>query len=117
MFGRKKKEPQQVVNNNVESAPQEESQEYYEDETLENNQNAYYYQNNVEPLNASELVQNVYEDPNAIVIIPGRDGVPYNITQKGIEDLTRLERLRKNGVISDQTYYNMKQKICNTFVS
>ena len=65
--------------------------------------NAYYGGGqDVHPLDASSLVQMDAEhiDPNVIRIVPGRDGVPYNITQKGIDNLTRLERLRRNGVIS-----------------
>ncbi len=77
--------------------------------------NAYYGGQYVEPLDASSVnIQNV--DPNVIVITPGRDGVPYNITDKGIENLTRIERLRRNGVISDANYNILWQKIISNFV-
>ena len=79
--------------------------------------NAYYGGQYVEPLDASGLVHNAAnDDPNIIVIVPGRDGVPYNISPKGIENLTRIERLRRNGVISDTNYEIMRQKIIGMFL-
>ena len=45
-------------------------------------------------------------------IIPGQDGVPANITEKGIADLQRLERLKSMGAITPENYAVMKQKIC-----
>ena len=44
-------------------------------------------------------------------IIPGENGVPANITQKGIEDLERLERLRASGAITEENYAAMRNKI------
>lgn len=76
---------------------------------------AYYGGQYVEPLDASEFNAQA-NDPNVIMVVPGRDGVPYNITSKGIENLTRIERLRRNGVISDTNYAIMKQKIINMFI-
>lgn len=116
MFGKKKKKDEQPVEQQVvtNEQPQQEEYQYYQD-----NQNAYYNQNDVHPIDASQFLQEqqqTYADPNAIVIIPGRDGVPYNISPKGIENLTRLERLYRNGALSDQTYYNMKDKIFRNFL-
>ena len=50
-------------------------------------------------------------------IIPGENGVPANITQKGIEDLERLERLRSSGAITEENYVAMKNKIFTTNIS
>ena len=90
----------------------------YPDQQYDNTQNAFYTQNNVQPLDATQMVQQQTNtaDPNAILIIPGRDGVPANISQKGIDDLARLERLRKNGVIAENVYLSMRQKIFDLFV-
>lgn len=50
--------------------------------------------------------------PAAGGIVPGQDGVPANITEKGIADLQRLERLKSMGAITPENYAAMKQKIC-----
>lgn len=47
-------------------------------------------------------------------IVPGQDGVPVNITEKGLADLQRLERLKSMGAITPENYAAMKQKICST---
>ena len=114
MFGKKKKKNEQPVEQEfVEEQPVQDGYDYYQD-----GQNAYYAQNDVHPIDASQFIQEqqAYEDPNTIIIIPGRDGVPYNITQKGIESLTRLERLFRNGAVSEESYYNMKNRIFRNFV-
>jgi len=54
------------------------------------------------------------EQAMASSIIPGQNGVPINITEKGIQDLERLERLRLNGAITQENYQIMWQKICLT---
>lgn len=88
----------------------------YQEQAYDNSQNAFYTQNNVQPLDATQMVQQTnVSDSNAIVIIPGQNGVPANISQKGIDDLTRLERLRKNGVIAEEVYLSMRQKIFSLF--
>lgn len=71
-----------------------------------------------EPLRPGEVLGT--EQPlgeNAIIIVPGQNGVPQNITQKGINDLIRLERLRQNGTLDEENYNVMKQKICATNVA
>ena len=50
-------------------------------------------------------------------IQPGQNGVPLNITPKGIADLERLERLRNSGAITEENYVAMRTKICNTNLS
>ena len=50
-------------------------------------------------------------------IQPGQNGVPLNITEKGIADLERLERLRNSGAITEENYVVMRTKICNTNLS
>ena len=47
-------------------------------------------------------------------IVAGQDGVPANITEKGLADLQRLERLKSMGAITPENYAAMKQKICST---
>lgn len=50
-------------------------------------------------------------------ITPGQNGVPLNITQKGIEGLERLERLRASGMLTEENYQAMRLKIFNTDIS
>lgn len=50
-------------------------------------------------------------------IQPGQNGVPLNITPKGIADLERLERLKNSGAITEENYVAMRTKICNTNLS
>lgn len=57
------------------------------------------------------------EQQMATAIMPGQNGVPVNITPKGIQDLERLERLRASGAITEENYNVMRTKICNTNVS
>lgn len=67
-----------------------------------------------QPIDPATLVQNQQQtENNGITIIPGQDGVPLNITQKGIDDLVRLERLRASGSIDENNYLIMKNKICS----
>ncbi len=75
----------------------------------------YYNNPQSQPIEANTLFQpeNEYEG-DYIRIIPGRDGVPHNITEKGINDLMRLERLRASGTIDERNYVVMKEKICST---
>lgn len=47
-------------------------------------------------------------------LVPGQDGIPANITEKGLADLQRLERLKSMGAITPENYAAMKQKICST---
>jgi len=54
------------------------------------------------------------EQLRANSILPGQNGVPANITPKGIQDLERLERLRASGAITEENYQVMWQKICST---
>lgn len=58
-----------------------------------------------------------YPDPGSSMIVPGQNGIPANITQKGIQDLERLERLRQSGAITDANYIVMRTKICNSNLS
>lgn len=74
-----------------------------------------YAQNTVEPLNPQTFTQN--PNRSGVSIIPGQNGVPYNITPKGIEDLARLERLRASGAIDEQNYFAMRKKVCQINVS
>lgn len=74
-----------------------------------------YTQNTVEPLNPQTFTQN--PNRSGVSIIPGQNGVPYNITPKGIEDLARLERLRASGAIDEQNYFAMRKKVCQINVS
>ena len=74
-----------------------------------------YQQNPVEPLNPQAFTQN--PNRSGVSIIPGQNGVPYNITPKGIEDLARLERLRSSGAIDEQNYFAMRKKVCQINVS
>ena len=92
--------------------------EYYEQagaQSFDESQSSY-TQSDAQPLDATQISQ-PNMDPNAIVFVPGQDGVPSNITPQGIENLVRLERLRRNGVIDDTTYINIFNKICNQFLS
>ncbi len=50
-------------------------------------------------------------------ITPGQNGVPLNITQKGIEGLERLERLRAGGMLTEENYQAMRQKIFTTDIA
>ncbi|NCB48374.1 MAG: hypothetical protein EOM55_01925 [Clostridia bacterium] len=80
----------------------------------------YYNAQQSEPLNPSDITHPVSDAESSeygITIIPGQDGVPYNITQKGIDDLIRLERLRASGTIDEQNYTVMKEKICRSNIS
>ena len=54
------------------------------------------------------------EELRASSITPGINGVPLNITQKGIEGLERLERLRAGGMLTEANYQTMRQKIFTT---
>ncbi|MGN0798637.1 MAG: hypothetical protein ACI4L7_03655 [Christensenellales bacterium] len=74
-----------------------------------------YVSNNVEPLNPQAFTQN--PNRSGVSIIPGQNGVPYNITPKGIEDLARLERLHSSGAIDDKNYFAMRKKVCQINVS
>ncbi len=74
-----------------------------------------YQQNFVEPLNPQAFTQN--PNRSGVSIIPGQNGVPYNITPKGIEDLARLERLRSSGAIDEQNYFAMRKKVCQINIS
>lgn len=78
----------------------------------------YYNAEQSKPLNPSEITHPVSENAEyGITIIPGQDGVPFNINQKGIEDLIRLERLRASGAIDEENYAVMKEKICSSNLS
>jgi len=57
------------------------------------------------------------QQPAGSSIVPGQDGVPANITPKGIADLERLERLKSMGAITPDNYAAMKQKICSTEIA
>ena len=96
---------------------------------LENNQNdnqvnmqdngqTFYQQqsdnaDNIQPIYANSLVRNANEvQKNPYNIVPGENGVPINISEKGLEDLARLERLKISGTIDDRNYRVLKEKIC-----
>jgi len=71
-----------------------------------------------EPLNPSNITHpESLNEENVISIIPGQNGIPLNITQKGIDDLIRLERLRASGTLDEENYNIMKEKICLTNIS
>jgi len=78
---------------------------------MEEGQPTYYDDNQTRPLDPSSIIMPQQEDPNAINIIPGQNGVPETITEKGLDDLVRLERLHMNGAIDDQNYLAMKKII------
>lgn len=78
--------------------------------------------NNAQPAQPSIQAQfnpevQAQEQLMASSIIPGQNGVPVNITPKGIQDLERLERLRASGAITEENYVVMRTKICNTNLS
>jgi hypothetical protein len=80
----------------------------------------YYNVQKPQPLKARTIAKpdtQTEDDPNVINIIPGQNGVPLNITQKGVDDLIRLERLRASGTIDEDNYAVMKEKICTTNIS
>ena len=81
-------------------------------------QDQYYNYAKTEPIDPYALVRSGQaQEGEMFRIVPGRDGVPANITQKGLEDLARLERLRASGAIDDKTYSALKHKICSTNLS
>ena len=81
-------------------------------------QDQYYNYAKTEPIDPYALVRSGQaEEGEPFRIVPGHDGVPVNITQKGLEDLARLERLRASGAIDEKTYAALKQKICATNLS
>lgn len=93
----------------TENTGEEESEQVVEQDAQEYSNN-YYNENQPAPLDPSVLIQtNNPEDE--FKIIPGQDGVPQNITQRGIDDLVRLERLRKSGAIDEENYAVMRQTI------
>ncbi len=61
----------------------------------------------------AEVVQNATQT-NVVELVPGQNGVPQNISEKGLQDLQRLVRLKAMGSISDENYNAMWQKICQT---
>lgn len=81
-------------------------------------QNQFYsnQQQQTTPIDPYDLVHagEAEEEPR---IVPGKDGIPVNITQKGLDDLARLERLRASGAIDEKNYAVLKQKICSTNLS
>lgn len=89
----------------------DQSQQYYQEQNLQTQ----YVTNNVEPLNPQAFTQN--PNRSGVSIIPGQNGVPYNITPKGIEDLARLERLHSSGAIDEKNYFAMRKKVCQINVS
>lgn len=86
------------------------SQEAYQDQ--------YYNYQQTTPIDPTSLISNEQVNQgDSFSLIPGQDGIPYNITQKGLEDLARLERLRASGAIDDRNYEALKHKICSTNLS
>ncbi len=77
-------------------------------------QDQYYAYNDTQPINPNDLINDQTQQGGMFNLVPGQDGIPQNITQKGLEDLARLERLRASGAIDDRNYYALKQKICST---
>lgn len=77
-------------------------------------QDQYYAYNDTQPINPNDLINDQTQQGEMFNLVPGQDGIPQNITQKGLEDLARLERLRASGAIDDRNYYALKQKICST---
>lgn len=75
-------------------------------------QEQHYAYNNTQPINPNDLITDQTQQGDTFSIVPGQNGVPINITQKGLEDLARLERLHASGAIDDLNYYALKQKIC-----
>ncbi len=80
-------------------------------------QDQYYAYNDTQPINPNDLINDQTQQGEMFNLVPGQDGIPQNITQKGLEDLARLERLRASGAIDDRNYYALKQKICSTNLS
>ena len=77
-------------------------------------QDQYYAYNDTQPINPNDLITDQTQQGESFNLIPGRDGIPANITQKGLEDLARLERLHASGAIDERNYLALKQKICST---
>lgn len=73
--------------------------------------------NQQQPQYNTQPQQQVNAGGNSPLIVPGQDGIPYNITQKGLQDLERLERLRQSGTISEANYIVMRTRICNSNLS
>ncbi len=77
-------------------------------------QEQYYAYNETQPINPNDLVSDQTQQGGLFNLVPGQDGIPSNITQKGLEDLARLERLHASGAIDENNYLALKQKICST---
>ncbi len=79
--------------------------------------------NNYQPQYNQPQQPQTYSQPQQMaggdspLIVPGQNGIPVNITQKGIQDLERLERLRQSGAITESNYIIMRTKICNSNLS
>ena len=98
------------MQNNMQNANQNNGQ-YYEGPVY---QEQYYAYNDTQPIDPNNLITDQTQQGGVFNLIPGRDGIPANITQKGLEDLARLERLRASGAIDERNYLALKQKICST---
>lgn len=93
----------------------QDGQGYYAQEAY---QDQYYNYQQTTPIDPTSLIYNEQVNQgDSFRLIPGQDGIPYNITQKGLEDLARLERLRASGAIDDRNYEALKHKICSTNLS
>lgn len=68
--------------------------------------------NEIKPLDPLQVSKQPVESNFGAV--PGENGVPQNITPKGIEDLNRLERLRSSGAISEENYIAMREKVIDS---
>lgn len=77
-------------------------------------QDQYYAYNDTQPIDPNDLITDQTQQGELFNLVPGKDGIPSNITQKGLEDLARLERLRASGAIDESNYMALKQKICST---
>lgn len=83
--------------------------------TEEGYKDQYYNYVKTEPIDPFELVRSGQaQEGEQFRIVPGYNGVPKNITSKGLEDLARLERLRASGAVDEKSYMALKQKICST---
>lgn len=95
----------------------QDGQQNYDAGQQASRQDQYYAFNDTQPINPNDLINDQTQQGGMFNLVPGQDGIPQNITQKGLEDLSRLERLRASGAIDDKNYYALKQKICSTNLS
>lgn len=96
------------------------SDEQQQNQNIQNSlyQEQGYINNQTQPIDPSVFVGVQDEKPsNPYNLVPGQNGIPINITEKGLEDLARLERLKISGSIDEKNYYVLREKICRNNLS